>query len=104
MPQLARIKLTSVNVENLEHVCSDIKDITDKTGIRVKGPQPLPTKRLKIVTRKAPSGQGSHTYDRWEMRIHRRLIDLDADDRTLRQLMRLKVPEDVFIEVNLNLR
>jgi small subunit ribosomal protein S10 len=36
------------------------------------------------------------------MRLHRRLIDLDADDRTMRQLMRLRVPEDVFIEVNLS--
>ena len=104
MPQVARIKLTSTNLENLDGVCKEIKGITEKTGVRAKGPQPLPTKKLKVVTRKAPSGQGTHTYDRWEMRIHRRLIDLDADDRTLRQLMRLKVPEDVFIEVNLSVR
>lgn len=104
MPQTARIKLTSTNLENLAQVCEDIKSITERTGIKVKGPQPLPTKKLKVVTRKAPSGQGSHTFDRWEMRVHRRLIDLDADDRTMRQLMRLRVPEDVFIEVNLSVR
>ncbi|MFQ6134217.1 MAG: 30S ribosomal protein S10 [Nitrososphaerales archaeon] len=104
MPQLARIKLTSTNLENLTQVCDDIKSITEKTGVKVRGPQPLPTKKLKVVTRKAPSGQGSHTFDRWEMRVHRRLIDLDADDRTMRQLMRLRVPEDVFIEVNLSMR
>lgn len=104
MPQVARIKLTSTNLDNLSQVCKEIKDITEKTGVRAKGPQPLPTKKLKVVTRKAPSGQGTNTFDRWEMRIHRRLIDLDADDRTMRQLMRLKVPEDVFIEVNLSVR
>ncbi len=102
MPQLARIKLTSTNLENLTQVCDNIKSITEKTGIKVKGPQPLPTKKLNVVTRKAPSGQGTNTYDKWEMRIHRRLIDMDADDRTMRQLMRLRVPEDVFIEVNLS--
>ncbi len=102
MAQLARIKLTSTNLQNLEGVCKEIRSLTEKTGIKVKGPIPLPTKRLKVVTRKAPSGEGSHTYDRWEMRVHRRLIDLDADDRTMRQLMRLHVPEDVFIEVNLS--
>lgn len=102
MPQLARIKLTSTNLSNLEQVCKEIKEITEKTGIKVRGPLPLPTKRLKVVTRKAPSGQGTHTFDKWEMRIHRRLIDLDADDRTMRQLMRLRVPDDVFIEVNLS--
>tara|TARA_B100000315_G_C14383222_1_gene498448 strand:+ start:123 stop:362 length:240 start_codon:yes stop_codon:yes gene_type:complete len=78
--------------------------ITEKTGVKVKGPQPLPTKKLKVSTRKAPSGQGTATFDKWEMRVHRRLIDLDADDRTMKQLMRLKVPEDVFIEVNLSMR
>ncbi|MEM3382512.1 MAG: 30S ribosomal protein S10 [Nitrososphaerales archaeon] len=102
MPQLARIKLTSTNLSNLEQVCKEIKEITEKTGIKVRGPLPLPTKKLKVVTRKAPSGQGTHTFDKWEMRIHRRLIDLDADDRTMRQLMRLRVPDDVFIEVNLS--
>ena len=76
--------------------------MTEKTGVKVRGPQPLPTKKLKIVTRKAPSGQGTNTYDRYEMRVHRRLIDMNADDRTMRQLMKLQVPEDVFIEVNLS--
>lgn len=101
MAQKARIKLTSTNLQTLDQVCGEIKGITEKTGIRVKGPHPLPTKKLRIVTRKAPSGQGTNTYDRWQMRIHRRLIDMDADDRTMRQLMRLRVPEDVFIEVSL---
>ena len=102
MPQFARVKLTSTNLDGLEQVCKEIKDITEKTGVRIKGPQPLPTKELQITTRKAPSGEGTHTFDKWEMRIHRRLIDMDADDRTMRQLMRLRVPEDVFIEVNLS--
>ncbi len=104
MPQLARIKLTSTNLENLEAVCREIKGIVEKTGVRMKGPIPLPTKRLRVVTRKAPSGQGSHTFDKWEMRIHRRLIDIDADERTMRQLTRLRIPEDVYIQLNLSTR
>jgi small subunit ribosomal protein S10 len=101
MPQIARIKLTSTNVKNLEEVCREIKGIADKTGVKTKGPIPLPTKKLKVVTRKSPCGEGTHTFDKWEMRIHRRLIDIQADERTMRQLMRLRVPEDVFIEVSL---
>jgi small subunit ribosomal protein S10 len=101
MVQRARIKLASTNLQKLEEVCREIKGITEKTGVRMKGPQPLPTKKLRVVTRKAPSGQGSHTFDKWEMRIHRRLIDLDADDRTMRQLTRLRIPDDVYIEVSL---
>ncbi len=43
--------------------------------------------------------EGSETWDRWEMRVHKRLIYLDADDRALRSLMRIKVPDDVNIEI-----
>jgi small subunit ribosomal protein S10 len=99
--QHARIKLTSTNLLRLEEVCSEIKGIGDKAGVKVKGPLPLPTKKMRIVTRKAPSGQGTNTYDKWEMRVHRRVIDLGADDRAMRQLMRLKIPDDVYIEVSL---
>ncbi|MEM2793871.1 MAG: 30S ribosomal protein S10, partial [Candidatus Methanomethylicia archaeon] len=70
-------------------------------GIKVSGPIPLPVKRLIVTTRKAPSGQGSHTFDHWEMRVHKRLIDIDADDRTLRQIMRVPIPDEVYIEIEL---
>lgn len=102
MGQFARIKLTSKNLSDLQNICEEIKGITEKTGVKIKGPHPLPTKKLKVTTRKAPSGQGSHTFDHWQMRIHRRIIDIDADDRTMRQMMRLRVPENVIIEVNLS--
>jgi small subunit ribosomal protein S10 len=99
MPQYARIKLTSTNLEELEKVAKEIKDIALKTGVKVKGPQPLPTKKLKITTRKAPTGEGSHTFDHWQLRIHRRILDVQPDDRTMRQLTRLKIPDDVKMEV-----
>ncbi len=99
MPQYARIKLTSTNLEDLEKVAKDIRDIADKTGVKVRGPQPLPTKRLKITTRKAPTGEGSHTFDHWQLRIHRRILDVQADDRTMRQITKLHIPEDIKIEL-----
>lgn len=101
MPQKARIRLSSSNLEKLTNVCNEIKEIAKKNGIRVSGPIPLPVKRLIVTTRKAPSGQGSHTFDHWEMRVHKRLIDIDADDRTLRQIMRIPIPDEVYIEIEL---
>ena len=63
------------------------------------GPIPLPTKHLVVPVRKAPDGEGSNTWDHWEMRVHKRLIDIDADERALRQLMRIQVPKDINIEI-----
>ena len=99
MPQYARIKLTSSNLIELERVAKDIRDIADKTGVKVRGPQPLPTKRLRITTRKAPTGEGSHTFDHWQLRIHRRILDVQPDDRTMRQITKLKIPEEVKVEL-----
>jgi small subunit ribosomal protein S10 len=104
MPQVARIKLESSNLEELERVSSEIKELGIRTGVNIKGPVPLPTKKLRIVTRKAPSGQGTHTFDKWDMKLHRRLIDIDANERTMGQLTRLKIPESVSIEIKLRSR
>lgn len=101
MPQYARIKLTSSNLEQLDRLAREIKDITEKTGVKMKGPQPLPTKRLKISTRKAPTGEGTHTFDHWQLRIHRRIMDIEPDDRTMKQITKLRIPEDVKIELTL---
>ena len=99
MPQYARIKLTSTNLEQLERLAKEIKDITEKTGVKSKGPQPLPTKRLKITTRKAPTGEGTHTFDHWQLRIHKRILDVQPDDRTMRAITKLRIPDDVKVEM-----
>ncbi len=101
MTQPARVKLTSKNLIKLSNVCEDIMDIGKKTGVKIKGPVPLPVKRLNISTRKSPCGSGTETYEKWEMKMHRRIIDISADDKAIRQLMRLKIPDDVYIELSL---
>ena len=65
----------------LDHVCEQVKSIADRTGVNLSGPVPLPTKKLRVPTRKSPDGEGTATWEHWEMRVHKRLIDLDADER-----------------------
>ncbi|MEM3400307.1 MAG: 30S ribosomal protein S10 [Candidatus Micrarchaeia archaeon] len=97
----ARIKLLGRDPKELDSVCQQIKEITSQTGVEVKGPIPLPTKRLKISTRRTPCGDGSDTYEKWEFKIHKRIIDVAGDERTLRQIMRVRVPDTVHIEINI---
>ena len=70
-----RISLTSRKVQSLEKVCSELIERAKSKDLRVKGPVRLPTKNLKITTRKTPCGEGSKTWDCYEMRIHKRLIE-----------------------------
>jgi small subunit ribosomal protein S10 len=101
MVRKARIRLTSTDYNKLEEVCEELKSIASKTGVKINGPVPLPTKRLKVPVLKAPSGSGTASWDRWEMRIHKRLIDIDSEERVMRRIMRIRVPEEVHVTIEL---
>jgi len=99
--QKARIKLASIDINNINATCDFIKNIAEKTGVEMRGPIPLPTKKMKLTTRKSPCGDGTATWERYEMRVHKRLIDLGIDDRALRMVMRVPIPEDLNIEIEM---
>ncbi len=101
MVNKARIKLSSTDPGDLNAICDEIKSIAIKAGVKIHGPVPLPTRRLQIPTRKSPCGEGTNTWDKWEMRIHKRLIDVDPNERFLKRLMRIRTPDEVFIEIEL---
>ncbi|MEK6858590.1 MAG: 30S ribosomal protein S10 [Nanoarchaeota archaeon] len=94
-----RIKLSSVDIGALNGVIGQVKDISTRTGVIMRGPIPLPTKRMKVTTRKSPCGNGTATFDRFEMRVHKRIIDLPAEDRILHPIMMLKIPRSVQIKI-----
>ena len=96
-----RVKLNSTDIGTLNSICNSIIDIAKKSGIVLHGPVPLPTKKLKITTRKSPCGNGTATFDNFEMRIHKRLIDLPANEKVLHHIMRLQVPKSVSIKIEM---
>ncbi len=100
MPKV-RIKLNSIDIEMLNSICESVKEMAKKSGIAISGPVPLPTKRLKITTRKSPCGNGTATFDNFEMRIHKRLIDLPANEKVLRQIMKMQIPKSVNVKIEM---
>ena len=59
-------------------VCAEIKRMALSKNVKVAGPVRMPTKFLRITTRKSPCGEGTNTWEHLEMRIHKRVIDLVA--------------------------
>ncbi len=98
MPRV-RIKINSTDIKMLNDTCNSISEIAKKSGVVISGPVPLPTKKLKITTRKSPCGDGTATFDRYEMRIHKRLIDLPANEKILHHIMRMQIPKNVNIKI-----
>ena len=99
--QKARIKLASADIGKLNEIIASIKDIVEKTKVKMHGPIPLPTSHLKLTTRKAPDGEGKASFDNFEMRVHKRLIELGLDERALRFVMRVPIPEGVSISIEI---
>lgn len=59
-------------------------------------------KHLRITTRKAPSGEGTNSWDRFEMRIHKRLIDLHAPSKAVKSITSISIEPGVEIDVTIN--
>jgi small subunit ribosomal protein S10 len=93
--------LVSTKSKDIDDIASQIKQIAVTANVKCKGPIPLPTKKIEHTTRKTPCGDGSHTYERWEMRVSKRLIIIDGTEQALKQVMRIRVPDTVQIEISL---
>ncbi|XP_047470734.1 40S ribosomal protein S20-like isoform X1 [Penaeus chinensis] len=96
-----RITLTSSNVKSLEKVCSELVRGAKDKQLKVKGPVRMPTKILRITTRKTPCGEGSKTWDRFQMRIHKRVIDLHSPSEVVKQITSISIEPDVDVEVTI---
>merc|ERR1712146_571940 len=67
-----------------------------------KGPVRMPTKTLRIMTRKAPCSEGTNTWDRFEMRIHKRVIYLHSPSETVKQITSINIEPGVVVEVTID--
>jgi small subunit ribosomal protein S10 len=95
------VKLNSTDINKLNEICGSIVELAKNSGIIPSGPVPLPTKRLRVTTRKSPCGNGTATFDHFEMRIHKRLINFQANEKVLHSIMRLRIPKSVNIKIEM---
>ena len=97
--QRIRMTLRGREVKPLEETCSQIIVNAKGKGYETKGPVRIPTKTLRITTRKSPCGEGTNTWDRFEMRIHKRVIDIMCPSSAVKNITDFKI--DSSVDVNL---
>ena len=93
--EIAHYKLTMShkNHRGLEVALRDFRSKVDAmikdSGIKIEasGPTRIPTKRLHITTRKSPCGNGTNTFDHFEMRIHKRVVHLKCSQKSLQSVV-----------------
>jgi len=99
--QKIRIRLKAYDHRVLDESVRRIVDTAERTGARVVGPVPLPT-RLERFTVRRSTFIDKDSHEHFEIRTHKRLIDiLEPDSNTIDTLMRLNLPAGVDIEIKI---
>eukprot|EP00766_Chilomastix_caulleryi_P003333 gnl/Chilomastix_caulleri/4402.p1 GENE.gnl/Chilomastix_caulleri/4402~~gnl/Chilomastix_caulleri/4402.p1 ORF type:complete len:83 (+),score=13.89 gnl/Chilomastix_caulleri/4402:97-345(+) len=67
-----RIILSSSEKDQINETTNDLVQSIRKNSLKMRGPVGCPIKKLNITTRKSPCGEGTNTYEHWQMRIYKR--------------------------------
>jgi small subunit ribosomal protein S10 len=94
-----RIRLKAYDHRLLDQSATEIVDTAKRTGARVAGPIPLPTRINKYTVLRGPHVD-KKSREQFEIRTHTRLLDiLDPTQQTLDALMKLDLSAGVDVEI-----
>ncbi len=96
-----RMKIRAFDHTIIDQATKTIMETAERTGAKVVGPVPLPTEKTKYTVLKS-SFVHKNARDQFEMRVHKRLIDiLEPTQRTIEALTNLNLPAGVDIEIKM---
>ena len=103
-PLMHRLVITSTNMKTAEklvsNVAAKVEEMKKTHNVKANGAARLPRKTLSICTRKSPCGNGTETFDRYEMRIFKRVITLWASQTAVDAIIKgLGTEPDVIVEL-----
>ena len=98
--QKIRIKLNAYDARLLDQSATEIVDTAKRSGARVAGPVPIPTRIQKWTVNRSPNAD-KKSMDTFEQRTHKRLIDvIDPTVQTVDELKKLNLPAGVDITIS----
>ena len=100
--QRVRIRLKSFDHRLIDQSTIEIVNTAKRTGAKVVGPIPLPTKKERVTILISPH-VNKDARDQYETRIHKRLVDiLSPTDKTVDALMKLDLAAGVDVEISVD--
>jgi len=100
--QTIRIRLKAFDHRLIDRSASEIVDTAKRTGARVKGPIPLPTKKERFTVLISPHVD-KNARDQYEIRTHKRIMDIvEPTEKTVDALMKLDLAAGVDVQIKLN--
>ncbi len=96
-----RIKLKAFDNRLLDQSAKEIIEMLKKTGVKIAGPVPLPTKREVYTVLRSPH-VNKKSREQFQIKIHKRVIDvIEPTARTVDSLSKLSLPAGVEVEMKL---
>ncbi|MEK7616742.1 MAG: 30S ribosomal protein S10 [Patescibacteria group bacterium] len=96
-----RVRLKGYDHRVLDSTCETLLDTALRTGAKIVGPIPLPTKTERITVLRSPHTD-KDSREAFEIKTHKRLIDIvEPTQKTIDSLMHLEIPAGVDIEVKM---
>ena len=100
--QRIRIRLKAFDHLLIDRSATEIVETAKRTGARVKGPIPLPTRTERYTVLISPHAN-KDARDQYEIRTYKRLMDIiDPTDKTVDALMKLDLAAGVDVQIKLN--
>ena len=95
-----RIKLKGIDYRSVDQSSKDIVETAKRSGARVSGPVPIPTRIEKLTVNRSVHVD-KKSMDQFEIRTHKRLIDiLEPTANTVDELKKLNLPAGVNIDIS----
>ncbi|MDX9752779.1 MAG: 30S ribosomal protein S10 [bacterium] len=100
-PNKIRIRLKAYDYRLLDQSTQEIVDTAKRTGAKIIGPIPLPTRISKYTVLRSPH-VNKKSREQFEIRAHKRLVDIiDWSPKTMDSLTQLELPAGVHVEIKL---
>lgn len=94
-----KIRLQAYDHRLVDHSAREIVETAKRTGARVSGPIPLPTRIERFVVHRSPHAD-KKSMEAFEMRTHKRLIYIiDPTAKTIDELKKLSLPAGVDVSI-----
>ena len=95
----ARITFSGNRLESMQAVTKSLVENAKKASVKIRGPVRLPNKHLRICCRRTPCGEGSKTWDNFEMTVFKRYVDLECPASQIKEVTNITIPSGIEINV-----
>ena len=100
--QRIRIRLKAFDHRLIDQSAAEIVETARRTGAKVKGPIPLPTRKERFTILISPH-VNKDARDQYEIRTHKRILDIvNPTEKTVDALMKLDLAAGVDVQIKLN--